>query len=106
MIESPRRKLLSKESSSELELWKLGSSGLCQIEEDDNRRIAHRDVMTGKLQFASVAIHSEDGDVVRTLIAAKEELTRRVEVEAARIVPARPFFPDKCEITLGPNREN
>ena len=32
-----------------------------------------------------------------SLIATIEELAGGVEVEAARIVPACPFFPDKCQ---------
>ena len=51
--------------------------------------------MAGEVEAAGLAIHSEDGDVVTALIAAIEELAGGIEVEAARIVPACPFFPDK-----------
>ena len=50
--------------------------------------------MAGEVEAAGFAIHAEDGDVVAALIAAIEELAGGVEVEAARIVPACPFFPD------------
>ena len=53
--------------------------------------------MAGEVEAAGLAIHTEDGDVVGSLIATIEELAGGVEVEAARIVPARPFFADKCQ---------
>ena len=53
--------------------------------------------MAGEVEAAGFAIHTENGDVVTSLIATIEELARGVEVEAARIVPACPFFPDKCQ---------
>jgi hypothetical protein len=67
---------------------------LCKIEENDDRRIADGGVLTSEVEAAGLAVHTEHGDVVTALIAAIEELARRVEVEAARIVPACPFFPD------------
>src|SRR5262245_25115820 len=70
------------------------SALLRKIKEYDARRIADGGVMTGETQAAVFAVRSEDSDVVPALIAAIEELTGGVEVEAARIVPARPFFPD------------
>ena len=66
---------------------------LREIEENDDRRIADGCVMAGEDQASRFAIHAEDGDVVAALIAAVKELAGGVEIEAARIVPARPFFP-------------
>ena len=51
--------------------------------------------MAGEVETAGFAIHTKDGDIVGPLIATIEELPRGVEVEAARIVPARPFFFDE-----------
>ena len=73
---------------------------LGEIEEDDDRRIADRGVMAGEGEAAGLAIHPEDGDVVAALIAAIEELAGGVEVEAARIIPARPFFPDERQVAV------
>src|SRR5438445_12888158 len=70
------------------------STSLCKIEENDDRRIADGGVMAGEVEAAGFAVHTEHGDVVTALIAAIEELARGVEVEAARIVPACPLFPD------------
>ena len=53
------------------------------------------DVMAGEGEAAGLAIHAEDGDVVAALVAAVEEPAGRVEGEAARIVPARPFLADE-----------
>src|SRR5262249_32854754 len=66
---------------------------LGKIEENDDRRIADGTVNPGEVEGAGFAVHAERGDVVTALIAAIEELACGVEAEAARIVPARPFFP-------------
>ena len=76
-----------------------------EIEEDDDRRIADRGVMAGEGEAAGLAIHPEDGDVVAALIAAIEELAGGVEIEAARIIPARPFFPDEGQVPVGPTEK-
>src|SRR6266446_3119999 len=73
------------------------STVLCKIEENDDRRIADRRVMAGEVEAAGFAVHTEHGDVVTALIAAIEELAGGVEVEAARIIPACPFFPEICQ---------
>src|SRR5438105_81074 len=70
------------------------STLLCKIEENDDRRIADGRVMAGEVEAAGFAVHTEHGDVVPALIAAIEELAGGLEVEAARIAPACPFFPD------------
>ena len=72
----------------------MGSPLFCEIEENDTRRIADGGVMAGEAQAARCAVHTEHGDVVIALIAAIEELAGGVEVEAARIASACPFFPD------------
>src|SRR5438445_2996274 len=59
--------------------------------------------MAGEVEAASFAIHLEDGDVVATLIAAIEELTGGVEVEAARIIPPCPFFPNERQVAVWAN---
>ncbi len=69
-------------------------TSLCKIEENDDGRIADGGVMAGEVEAAGFSVHMEHGDVVTSLIAAIEELPGGVEVEAARIVPACPFFPD------------
>src|SRR6516225_2625837 len=78
----------------------------CKIEENDDRRIANGAVKAGEGEAAALAVHAKHGDVVTSLIAAIEELAGRVEVEAARIVPARPFFPDICQGAGGSHGEN
>jgi hypothetical protein len=77
----------------------------CQIQENNDRRIAHRDVLACELQSARVAIHLEHGDVVCTLIAAIEELVRRVEVETAWIIPTRPLIIIAAAITCLSTRQ-
>jgi hypothetical protein len=42
-------------------------------------------------------IHLKDGDVVPTLIATKKESPGGVKVEAGRIAPSCPFFPNKYQ---------
>ena len=84
--------------------WNAGyrtSTRLCEIEENDDRRIADWGVMAGEAEAPGLAIHPEDGDVVASLIAAIEELARGVEVEAARIIPACPFFPKERKVAVG-----
>ena len=62
--------------------------------------------MTGEVETAGLAIHSKDGDVVGSLIAAIKELAARVEVETSRIVAARPFFSDECQKAVGTDRKD
>ena len=62
--------------------------------------------MAGEVEAACFAIHTEDGDVVAPLIATIEELAGGVEVEAARVVPACPFFPDIGQIPARANGED
>jgi hypothetical protein len=81
----------------------VASAYLGEIEEDDDRRIANWGVMAGEFQAAGLAIHLEDGDVVAALIATIEELASGVEIEAARIIPPCPFFPDVREAAVWAN---
>lgn len=62
--------------------------------------------MASELEATGRAIHTEDGDVVSTLIATIEELAGGVKVEAARVVSMCPFFPDKCQCTVWSNRKD
>jgi hypothetical protein len=57
-------------------------------------------------EAAGFVIHTEYGDVVSSLIAAIEELAAGVEVEAARVVSACPFFPDKCQCAVRTDRKD
>ena len=58
------------------------------------RRIPDGGVIAGEGEAAGLRIHPEDGDVVGPLVATVEEPAAGVEVEAARVVPARPLLPD------------
>ena len=62
--------------------------------------------MASEVEATGVAIHTEDGNVVSALIATIEELPGGVKIEAARVVSTCPFFPDKCQGTVWPNRKN
>lgn len=55
--------------------------------------------MAGEDQASGFAIRPEDGDVVAALIAGVKELAGGIEIEAARIVPARPFLTNEGELT-------
>jgi len=48
--------------------------------------------MPGEVEAASLAIHLKDGNVIASLIAAIEELSGGVKVEAARIISAGPLI--------------
>ena len=76
---------------------------LGEIEEDDDRRIANRGVMAGECEAAGLTIDLEDGNVVAALIATIEELASGVEVEAARVIPSCPFFPQEREDAIWPS---
>src|SRR5436309_1024874 len=84
----------------------LSSILLCQIDENDDRRIADGGVMAGEVEAPGFALHTEYGDVVTSLIAAIEELAAGVEIEAARIVPAGPLFPDTGQAAVCSYRKN
>jgi hypothetical protein len=73
---------------------------LLPIKEDDALRVTDGVVMAGEREAARLAIHPEDGDVVAVLVATVEESARGVEVEAARVVPARSLLPDKRQLTF------
>ena len=77
-----------------------------KIEEDDVRGVADGGVMAGKGQFAGFSIDAEDGDVVGALVAHITELACGVEVEAARVVAARPFVADEGQVPVPADRED
>src|SRR5256885_1810848 len=54
--------------------------------------------MTGKVQSACVAIHTEHRDVVAPLVAGIKELAGGVEIEAAGIVSMGPFLADEGQL--------
>ena len=62
--------------------------------------------MAREIQAARFAIHAEDGDVVAPLIAGVKELAGGIEIEAARVVPARPFISDEGQFSGFANRED
>ena len=76
---------------------------LRKIEEYDARGIADGSVVASEVEAAGFGIHTEFGDVVAALIATVKEPAGGVEVEAARIVPASPFFPNICQGAFEPN---
>ena len=73
---------------------------LPEIQKHDARRVADGGIMAGEVEAAGLEVHTEDGNIVRSLIATAEKLAGRIEVKAPRIIPACPFFPDKCQITV------
>src|SRR2546423_1420709 len=81
-------------------------SRLCQIEEDDDRRVADWGIMPGELQTAFRLVHAEDRDVVAALVARVEELAGGIEIDAARVVPARPFLAHEGQRAVFPHGEN
>ncbi len=62
--------------------------------------------MTSESQGAGSAIHLKHGNIVATLIAAVEEPTGRIKVEAARVIPSCPLFPNERQTTVWPNRKD
>src|SRR2546429_3659229 len=84
----------------------MKSSRLREIEEDDDRRIADGGVMASEGQAARFAIHAEGGDIVAALIAGVKELAGGVEVEAARVVPARPLLAHEGQPAVFADGEN
>ena len=62
--------------------------------------------MAGEIQTTGLAIYLKHGDVVATLIATIEKLTCRIEVEAARIIPSRPFFASERQVAVWAHRKD
>src|SRR5207247_77350 len=79
---------------------RLTLSRVREIEEDDDRRIADGGVMAGEDQAARFVIHAEGSDVVAALVAGVEELAGGVEVEAARVIPTRPFLAHEGQLAV------
>jgi hypothetical protein len=57
--------------------------------------------MASEIEAACPMVYTKSGDIVRSLIAAIEERIRGIEVEAARIISAGPFFSYKLESAVG-----
>ncbi len=81
------------------------TASLPKIDENDVRRIADGCVMAGEVEAAGLSVDTKDGDVVSSLIAAVEELTAGDELEASRVISARPFFCDTCQDAGWAHRE-
>src|SRR5581483_276957 len=77
-----------------------------QVEEHDGRGVADRRVVAREAQAARRPVHAEDGQVVAALVAAVEEAARRVEVEAARVVPALPLLPGVLQRAVRADRKD
>ena len=56
--------------------------------------------MPSKLQAACFLIYLKHSDVVASLIATVEKLAGGVEIEAAGIIPSRPFVRNERKITV------
>src|SRR5438309_9381993 len=81
-------------------------SRLREIEEDDDRRIADGGVMAREGQAARFAIHAEGGDIVAALITGVKELGGGGDVEAARVVAARPVLAHEGQPAATADGEN
>lgn len=79
---------------------------LCEIKEDNYRRVSDRCVVTRKGKSSSFLIHTKDGNVVTALVAAIQETASWVESETAWIISMSPFFPNKLQITIGTDRKD
>ena len=66
-------------------------------EEDDNRRGANRSVLAGKGEAARLPVDAEAGDRVAPLVARVKEITRGIDVKAARIIASRPGLAGKSQ---------
>jgi hypothetical protein len=62
--------------------------------------------MACEFETAGCAIHFEDSDVIGSLIATSQEPPRRVEAEAAWVIPSCPFLFQKSQVALGTNSKN
>src|ERR1700733_11632538 len=70
----------------------LGALSLGEVKEHDAGRIANGRVVTGEGQPTRSAVYVEDGDVVVALVARIKKPSRRVKIEAVRVISARPFL--------------
>src|SRR5438105_3884086 len=92
--------MIAVDFSSHAQEWNMTLSRLREIEEDDDRRIADGGVMAGEHQAARFVIHAEGSDVVAALVTGVEELAGGIEVEAARVVPTRPFLAHEGQLAV------
>src|SRR5579875_371569 len=74
-------------------------------QENDDSRGADGRVLVGESQAACLLIDPESRHGVATLIAGKEEIARWVQGDAARVVPAGPFFTNVSERAITADRE-
>lgn len=56
--------------------------------------------MAGEVEAAGFLVYPEDCDIVATLIATIEELTRGIEIETPWVVSTSPFFTGICQRTV------
>ena len=77
-----------------------------KIEKNDMGRISNSGIMASEFEAAAVTIDFKNGNVVRTLIAAVEKLTGRIELKTPRIVPPCPLFRDIGELAAWTNRKD
>ena len=82
------------------------SKALSKISKDYDRRITDVGIMARKPEFTRFRIHLKNCDVVSTLVAAIKELARRIHVEAARVIPSRPFISNKGKVPIWSNRKD
>src|SRR5689334_3853001 len=59
--------------------------------------------MAGELQPALRFVNAKGSDVVAALVAGVKELAGGIEVEAARVVPARPFLAQVGQLAVFPD---
>src|SRR3954469_12479631 len=59
--------------------------------------------MAREVEHTCFAIDSKNRDIVVALIAAIEKSAARIEIEAAWIIPARPFFTDETQFAVCTN---
>src|SRR5215203_7548248 len=77
-----------------------------QVDKDNDGRVSDGRVLAGERQTADLTIHLEHRDVVAALIAAVEEPTTGIDVEAARVIASRPLVRDERQIAVGANGED
>ena len=82
------------------------STHLCNVEEDNDRRIADGSIVPRKVESTGFAINTKDRDVVSALIATIQKLASGVKVEATRVVSTCPFFPNKCQSAVRSHGKN
>ena len=62
--------------------------------------------MAGENEITCSTIHAKHGEVVAALIAHIKKLAGGIKIETARIISARPFFPDVGQFAVPADGEN